>query len=81
MTEQDSQPQTKPASLGVSDLVSIAQIIQLATSRGAWKAEELSAVGAVYDKLLSFLEAAGAVINKDAEANEPNAVEADSQES
>jgi len=64
MPEQSTQePAQKPATLGVSDLVQIAQIIQLATSRGTWKAEELSKIGAVYDKLLAFLEAAGAVIN------------------
>jgi hypothetical protein len=37
------------------------QLIQLSTNRGAWRAEELTTVGAVYDKLLSFLEAAGAI--------------------
>jgi hypothetical protein len=71
MSEQSTQePTQKPATLGVTDLVQVAQIIQLATSRGTWKAEELSAVGAVYDKLLAFLEAAGAVINSKQDADE-----------
>ena len=58
--EQPSKP-----TLGVQDLVLLAQIIQLATSRGAWKSEELSTVGGAYDKLLAFLEAAGAISRND----------------
>jgi len=82
MPEQSTQePSQKPASLGVSDLVQVAQIIQLATSRGAWKAEELSAVGTVYDKLLTFLEAAGAVINSKQNADDTAASDEPSAES
>lgn len=80
MTEQTTQEANKPT-LGVADLVRIAQIIQLATARGAWKAEELSAIGQTYDKLMAFLEAAGAVINKDADATAaPDDTSADSEE-
>jgi hypothetical protein len=78
MTEQNTQEVAKPT-LGVADLVRIAQIIQLATSRGSWKADELSAVGQTYDKLMAFLEAAGAVINKDTDAD-TESDSADSQE-
>jgi hypothetical protein len=59
MTEE-TQTQTAPT-LGLTDLVTAAQIIQLATSRGAWKPEELSTVGNFYDRLIAFLESAGAV--------------------
>jgi hypothetical protein len=62
MNTQASQPETvtKPT-LGVSDLITVAQIIQIATSRGVWKPEELSTVGNIYDRLMAFLDAAGAV--------------------
>ena len=41
----------------IADLDSIKNIIDLATSRGAFRGEELSQVGVVYDKLNSFLKA------------------------
>ena len=63
--ETPAQEQPKAPSLGVQDLVTIAQIIQIATQRGAWKPEELSTVGLTYDKLIAFLDAAGAVAKPD----------------
>ena len=41
----------------ISDLDTIKNIINLASSRGAFRGEELSMVGTVYDKLTVFLEA------------------------
>jgi hypothetical protein len=41
----------------ISDLDTIKNIINLAASRGAFRGEELSMVGTVYDKLTAFLEA------------------------
>lgn len=41
----------------ISDLDTIKNIINLAASRGAFRGEELSMVGTVYDKLTVFLEA------------------------
>jgi|LakMenEpi03Aug12_release.lakeMendotaPanAssembly.Ray.scaffolds.fasta_scaffold266280_3 hypothetical protein len=64
-------PEPRPT-LGVTDLVNIAQIIQLATSRGSWKTEELSTVGNTYDKLIAFLEAAGAVTRSAADDTAPS---------
>lgn len=49
------------STLSIQDLVTIVQLIQLSTTRGAWRAEELTTVGGIYDKMLSFLEAAGAI--------------------
>ena len=47
--------------LNLSDLVFVLQTIQLASSRGAFKPEEFTAVGACYERLFAFLEVAGAV--------------------
>ena len=46
---------TQPQSITISDLDQIKQIIDVATQRGAFRAEELSHVGAVYDRLVAFL--------------------------
>ena len=41
----------------ISDLDTIKNIINLAATRGAFRAEELTMVGTMYDKLTTFLEA------------------------
>jgi hypothetical protein len=41
----------------ITDLDTVKNIINLAATRGAFRGEELSQVGAVYDKLSAFLEA------------------------
>lgn len=54
-------PQATTPNLGIQDLVIVAQIIQIATKRGVWETEELSTVGTLYDRLMAFLDAAGAL--------------------
>ena len=59
---QAEQPVEQPApSLTLQDLVLVAQIIQLTTQRGAFKAEELADVGGLYNKLVTFLQSTGAL--------------------
>jgi hypothetical protein len=41
--------------------VLVAQIIQLTSQRGAFKAEELESVGGLYNKLIAFLQSTGAL--------------------
>jgi hypothetical protein len=53
------QPQTP--GLTLQDLVLVAQIIQLTSQRGAFKAEELEQVGGLYNKLIAFLQSVGAL--------------------
>ena len=45
-----------PVQLGVQDLQNAAQIIDIAMSRGAFRANELSNVGGIADKLTKFLQ-------------------------
>jgi hypothetical protein len=45
----------------IQDLVLCAQVIQLSASRGAFKAEELTQVGGMFDRLVAFLSASGAL--------------------
>lgn len=64
MTEQvKDQEQTTEApkpDLNLNDLASIRNLIDVVTQRGAFKANELSSVGVLYDKINAFLEAAAA---------------------
>jgi len=41
--------------ISMNDLVLIARIIDVAASRGAFKAEELSEVGSVYDRIAAIV--------------------------
>lgn len=43
--------------LNVGDLAGLKSIIEVATQRGAFKANELEAVGKTFNKLSAFLEA------------------------
>lgn len=42
--------------LNVSDLQQTVELIDICTQRGAFRAEELSAVGNLYDRLSAFLK-------------------------
>ena len=64
-TQQNPQPQN----ITVADLDLLRSIVDLATARGAFRASELSQVGAVYDKLSAFLEAIAAQAQAQEEAN------------
>lgn len=52
MSEEQKAPE-----LNLNDLAAMRNLIDVVTQRGAFKANELSAVGVLYDKLNSFLEA------------------------
>lgn len=62
-TVEDQQPSTP--GLTIQDLITVAQIIQLTNQRGAFRAEELAAVGTLYNKLIAFLESVGAISRPD----------------
>tara|TARA_Y100001937_G_scaffold72560_1_gene98726 strand:+ start:51 stop:362 length:312 start_codon:yes stop_codon:yes gene_type:complete len=56
------QPATAPTDAGqgtglsVGDLTNIAMIFDVASRRGAFKADEMATVGTVYNKLKAFLD-------------------------
>lgn len=51
----EEQTTQQPESINLSDLSALLEIVDIATTRGAFKGNELSQVGAVYDKLNVFL--------------------------
>jgi hypothetical protein len=48
--------ENNPTQLSITDLAVLKNIIDLACSRGAFRAPEMKAVGEVYDKLSAFLD-------------------------
>jgi hypothetical protein len=56
--------ETKPSetpSIGVQDIVSLLNLVDVASRRGAYHASEMSSVGAVFDKIYNFMKATGAI--------------------
>lgn len=59
--QEQAVEQASAPSLTIQDLVLVAQIIQIGSQRGAFRAEELADVGNLYTKLIAFLQATGAL--------------------
>ena len=57
-------------SLGVQDLQNCAQVIDIAVSRGAFRANEVAQVGAVYNKLEAFIKSVAEAQKTEAPASE-----------
>ena len=55
-TQEAPAPAPAGPDLNISDLLAVKNIIEVATSRGAFKAAELEAVGKSFNKLNAFLE-------------------------
>ena len=53
--EGQAAPAPAPAALSLGDLGVLANIIDLASSRGAFRGSELTQVGAAYEKLTAFV--------------------------
>ena len=61
-TAESAEAQAPAApTLGVNDLKLMANIIEVVSNRGAIKANEMAAVGSLYNNLMNFLIANGAV--------------------
>jgi hypothetical protein len=58
---ESTAPQQAPTGLTIQDLTLTLQVIQVASSRGAFKADELTAIGGLYDRIFKFLESTGAI--------------------
>jgi hypothetical protein len=59
-TQTEAQAPAAPQ-LQLSDLMLAAQVIQVASQRGAVKAEEMEQVGGLYNRLVTFLQGSGAL--------------------
>ena len=83
MTDQTTQtPATEEGQvqLQLQDLMASAQVIQLASQRGAIRAEEMATVGALYNRLVTFLQASGALTPASETPAEPASTDAPAAE-
>lgn len=74
----EAQGSDVPESIGLQDLQLLAQIVDLASQRGAFRGNELTQVGTVFDKLTTFLNfvAEQNAANEEAEAKAEEPAEA-----
>ena len=74
-TAQPTAPaQPDPMALSIGDLKGLASIIDVASTRGAFKAAELAGVGTLFNKLNTFLvnvEKGGQQVGSDTAAQAP----------
>ena len=66
------QAQPENPSLSLSDLVLVLNLMRAAAERGAIRVEEMAETGAVYQRLVKFLEASGALQQASAAPAEPS---------
>jgi hypothetical protein len=66
----EAQPEAQLPSLTLQDLMLTLQTIQAVVQRGAIRAEEMSTIGGLHDRLVAFLTAQGVIGQK---AEEPAA--------
>jgi hypothetical protein len=55
VSEQVAETKEQPT-LTLADLVSMLQVVDVATNRGAFKAQELSTVGGLYDRVSAYVK-------------------------
>lgn len=60
-TVQTTATEQPAAQMQIADLLVAIQAIQIASSRGAFRAEEMSQVGGCYDRIVAFLKSSGAL--------------------
>ncbi len=78
--ENNVTPETQETAviqLGLNDLQATIQIIDVASTRGAFRGEELTSVGGVRDRINAFLEANKPAETEDAGTEEPDTANAE----
>ena len=55
-TEVTTEQAAEPVNITVADLQGLVNLIDVASSRGAFRGAELAAVGTLYTKIASFLQ-------------------------
>jgi hypothetical protein len=69
VSQEAQAPQANP-DLSITDLQNLRAIIDVASTRGAFKAAEMAAVGTVFNKLDAFLNAVAAQANANTAAQQ-----------
>lgn len=60
-TEAPIEEPSQAPSLSIQDLIQVVKLIQISNQRGAIHVNEMSTVGSLYDRIVAFLDANGAI--------------------
>lgn len=65
MSDESTVTNEEPVrpSITLQDIASVVEILKVCTDRGVWRISELTTVGQLYERLVSFLEGAGMTVN------------------
>jgi hypothetical protein len=55
MSEETNNVPAQTSGVTLNDITFLVNVVEIVAQRGAFKAEELSTVGAVYDKVKAFI--------------------------
>lgn len=55
-TEEQALPETQEPAISLADFAAMLQVIDVCTTRGGFRGEELSSVGQLRDRVSAFLE-------------------------
>ena len=55
MSEETNNVPAQTSGVTLNDIAFLVNVIEIVAQRGAFKAEELSTVGAIYDKVKAFI--------------------------
>ena len=72
---QAQAPQPDPTALSIGDLKNLSTILDVASTRGAFKANEMAGVGFLYNKLQAFLAKVAPEQTEDKKAEAPATAE------
>ena len=72
--QANSQTQTDPTALSIGDLKGLMSIIDVASARGSFRANEMAGVGTLYNKLSAFLAKVAPAEGQTAGAGAPTTV-------
>jgi hypothetical protein len=61
-----------PPTLTVTDMASLVTIIDVACSRGAFRANEMSSIGPIFDRLKTFVDHSNAMSETDPDSGTAN---------
>ena len=58
MSEETNNVPAQTSGVTLNDIAFLVNVVEIVAQRGAFKAEELSTIGAVYDKVKAFITSA-----------------------
>ncbi len=79
--QKTENQQVEEPKITIEDIVMVQRIIATASSRGAFRAEEMSSVGRVYDRVSAFVSHNAPEANKKPEADAEAEAEGQTEES